>query len=105
MAQVMEKMFQECTTLRKAGQQEYSHREENAFANFERVAERLNIDRKQVLMVYLEKHLDGIHSFLKGHKSQREDIRGRINDVVVYATLLRGMVDEEETQEIIRSGA
>ena len=99
MAAVMELVFNECNGLRNAGQQEYSHRQENAFANFERVGECLDINRKQVLVVYLEKHLDGIHSFLKGHRSQREDVRGRINDSIVYLTLLRGMIDEEATQE------
>lgn len=95
MANLMDEMFEELRALRGAGQKEYAHREENAFANFERVAERLGLDRKQVLMVYAEKHLDGIHSFIKGHQSQREDVRGRINDVIVYMCLLRGMVDEQ----------
>jgi hypothetical protein len=92
---LMEQIHEECQNLRGAGQKEYAHRDENAFANFERVAERLGLDPKQVLMVYMEKHLDGIHSFVQGHHSQREDVRGRINDVIVYCCLLRGMVDEE----------
>lgn len=95
MANLMDEMFEELRALRGAGQQEYAHREENAFANFERVAERLDMDRKQVLMVYAEKHLDGIHSAIQGHTSQREDVRGRINDVIVYMCLLRGMFDEQ----------
>jgi hypothetical protein len=98
MQAVMDKVFDECRGLREAGQQEYAHRDENAFANFERVAERLHLDRKQILLVYAEKHLDGIHSFVKGHRSQREDVRGRINDLITYACLLRGMIEEEETQ-------
>ena len=97
MTKVMEQIFAECQKLRGAGQAEYAHREEEAFANFIRVAERMHVDRKQVLMVYAEKHLDGIHSFLNGHKSQREDVRGRINDVIVYMCLLRGMIDEENS--------
>lgn len=96
MAAVMVQVFDECGGLREAGQKEYAHRNENAFANFERVGERLDLDRKQVLMVYAEKHLDGIHSFIQGHKSQREDVRGRINDFIVYMCLLRGMIDEDE---------
>lgn len=96
MEEVMERVFSECGALRHAGQKEYAHAEENAFANFERVAERQGLDRKQVLMVYAEKHIDGIHSFIKGHKSQREDVRGRINDLIVYMCLLRGMIDEED---------
>ncbi|PZM88457.1 MAG: hypothetical protein DIU79_16840, partial [Actinobacteria bacterium] len=88
--------FEECRALRVAGQREYAHREDNAFANFERVAERLGLTREAVLLVYLEKHLDGIHSYVQGHRSQRESVKGRINDAIVYLTLLRGMIDERE---------
>lgn len=95
MAQVMEKIIEEISHLRNAGQQEYAHSEDNAFANFDRLAERMKLDRKAVLMVYAEKHIDGIHSYIQGHKSQREDVRGRINDVIVYMCLLRGMIEEE----------
>jgi len=98
MAQVMDRVFAECQQLRDAGQREYAHREDNAFANFERVAERLGLSREAVLLVYLEKHLDGIHSYVQGHRSQREDVRGRINDAIVYLTLLRGMIDEREAE-------
>lgn len=95
-AQVMDKVFAECQGLRDAGQKEYARREENAFANFERVGERIGISREQALMVYLEKHLDGIHAWVNGHRSQRESVKGRINDAVVYLCLLRGMVEEAE---------
>ena len=96
MQKVMETVFAECQALRVAGQQEYAHREENAFANFERVAERMGLNSMQTLMTYLEKHMDGIHSYVSGHRSQREDVRGRINDAIVYLCLLRGMVEEAE---------
>lgn len=91
----MDQVFEECRGLRNAGQKEYAHADENAFANFERVAERMGLNPKQALMVYAEKHMDGIHSFIKGHTSQREDVTGRINDVIVYMCLLRGMIVEE----------
>lgn len=91
---LMDKVFDECRVVRGQGQMEYAHRDDNAFANFERVAERLGVSREQVLLVYLEKHLDGIHAYVKGHKSQREDVRGRIKDAIVYLCLLRGMVEQ-----------
>ena len=96
MADVMAHVFEECSALRGAGQKEYAHLESNAFANFERLATDLEMDRKKVLWVYAMKHRDGIASYIKGHKSQREDVRGRINDLIVYMCLLRGMIDEEE---------
>tara|TARA_R110000824_G_scaffold232395_1_gene420442 strand:- start:13397 stop:13645 length:249 start_codon:yes stop_codon:yes gene_type:complete len=82
--------------VRAAGQKEYARKQNNAFANFERVAENLDIDRKEVLLVYLLKHIDGICAHVKGHRSQREDVRGRITDVIVYLCLLWGMVDSDE---------
>ena len=81
--------------MRAAGQKEYARKSNNAFANFERVGENLGIDRKEVLLVYLLKHIDGICSYAKGHKSQREDVRGRITDVIVYLCLLCGMVESD----------
>jgi hypothetical protein len=86
--------------VRAAGQKEYARKNKNAFANFERVGENLNIQREEVLLVYLLKHIDGICSFVKGHKSQREDVRGRLTDAIVYLCLLWGMINEEEKRKI-----
>ena len=97
-ADVMETVFEECRKLRGAGQAEYAHRDDNAFANFDRVAERLGVSREAVLMVYAEKHLDGIHSWIQGHRSQRESVKGRVDDVIVYMILLRGMIEQSETK-------
>ena len=93
-ADVMSRVFAECSALREAGQKEYAHDEDNAFANFERVAERLGISREMALLVYAEKYWDGIASYVKGHKSQRDSVKGRLNDMIVYLCLLRAMVEE-----------
>ena len=87
--------------MRAAGQKEYARKESNAFANFERVGKNLDISREEVLLVYLLKHIDGICSFVKGHKSQREDVRGRLTDAIVYLCLLWGMVNETESERRI----
>jgi len=105
MQKVMYEVFNECDALRQAGQQEYAHDEGNAFANFERVGEQLLLDRKQVLLVYAQKHYDGVASFVAGHTSQREDVRGRINDLIVYLCLLRGMIEEEQHVAMMESAA
>ena len=94
--QLLNDIWDKVEGTRDEGQKEYAQDIENVFANFERVGEQLTIDRQQVLWVYLYKHIDGIASFIKGHKSQREDVRGRIVDVIVYLTLLWGMIDEDE---------
>ena len=87
--------------MRAAGQKEYARKNNNAFANFERVGENLDIQREEVLLVYLLKHIDGICSFVKGHKSQREDVRGRLTDAIVYLCLLWCMINDEEEKRKI----
>ena len=37
------------------------------------------------------------HSFLsRGHKSQREDVTGRLTDAIVYLCILWGMIEEDK---------
>lgn len=86
-------LWMDVMELRKQGNKEYAH-SEDTLANFKRVAERTGITPEQVLMVYAEKHIDGIHSYISGHKSQREGVIGRINDLVVYMGLLRCLIEE-----------
>lgn len=81
--------------VREDGQKEYAHDESNVFANFDRAAKELNIDRKKALWVLAKKHVDGVISYINGHKSQREDVRGRIKDLRMYLALLWGMVEED----------
>jgi len=80
---------------RDEGQKEYAHEEHNVFANFERTARQLNTSRDKVLMTFLMKHMDGIVAHINGHTSQREDVRGRIKDSIVYLTLYWAMVEGE----------
>jgi hypothetical protein len=82
---------------RDEGQKEYAHEEVNVFGNFERTARQLNTTRDKVLMTFLMKHMDGIVAHINGHTSQREDIRGRIKDAIVYLTLYWAMVEGEES--------
>ena len=91
----MDNIIKEVTLTRDEGQKEYAHDEKDVFANFNRVANLLEEDRKKVLMTYMLKHIDGIAAYIKGHKSQREDVTGRITDCMVYLMLLWGMIQEE----------
>lgn len=95
--ELMESVFdKEINKLREAGQKEYAGGDDSdAFTNFIKLAEETDIDRKKVLWIHAMKHKDGIAAYLRGHVSQREDVRGRINDLIVYLFLLRGMIDEE----------
>lgn len=77
------------------GQDEYAGAADNAFGNFDTIAEDLGVDPEKVLWTYAMKHRMGIDSYLRGHKSQREDVRGRITDLIVYLFILWGMIDRE----------
>ena len=85
---ISEEILPRIVETRNAGQKEYAQDEDNVFANFERVGDTLKISREKVLMVYLLKHIDGISAYTNGHKSQREDVRGRLTDAIVYLMLL-----------------
>ena len=110
----MKKIWKEVQQTRDDGQKEYARTDDNVFANFERVAKKLSnpanrpdlskddpifskVSREKVLLVYLLKHIDGICSHVDGHKSQREDVRGRIKDAIVYLMLLWAMIEERES--------
>ena len=94
MKRVVRSQLKEVLKTRDAGQKEYAHDVENVFANFERSAELVDIPRDKALMVFFLKHVDGIAAYVKGHKSQREDVTGRITDAIVYLCLLRGMIED-----------
>jgi hypothetical protein len=95
MEAVMERVFDEIRAVRAAGQKEYAHDEDNAFANFQRAGADLGLDQKEVLWIFAMKHRDGVASYIKGHRSQREDVRGRVMDLIMYLILLWGMVEAE----------
>ena len=98
-SQLLDSIQEEERKVREEGQKEYAHTDSNSFANFERIGLQLNLPREQVLLVYALKHWDGIISWANGHKSQREDIRGRLKDLRMYLALLWGMIEEDETKQ------
>src|SRR4051812_45956460 len=92
---LMDRVFKELQQTREDGQREYAHDESNALANFERTATDVGVSREAVLWIFAMKHKDGIAAWIKGHRSQREDVRGRIKDLIVYLILLWAMVEDE----------
>ena len=98
MNELMEYVFEEVTRIRNAGQSEYARDLKNVFANFERVASFVGESREKVLLTYMIKHVDGLCAYADGHKSQREDVRGRLTDIIVYCILFWGMVEDNENQ-------
>ena len=101
METLIKKIFLKIQETREEGQKEYARNQNNAFANFERIANNLDTSREKILMVYLLKHMDGILSYINGHKSQREDVRGRITDAIVYLCLLWGMINDTDNKRAV----
>ena len=95
---LMEYIFNEVTRIRNAGQSEYARDLKNVFANFERVASFVGSSREKVLLTYMIKHVDGLCAYADGHQSQREDVRGRLTDIIVYCILFWGMVEDNNKQ-------
>lgn len=92
----MHELIAEIWQVRQDGQQEYA-RSTNAFANFESLGRELGLTREQILWVYGRKHIDGIASWIRGYKSQRENVRGRIKDLIMYMLILAAMeVDSQD---------
>ena len=52
--------------------------------------------REKVLLTYMIKHIDGLCAYADGHNSQREDVRGRLTDIIVYCCLFWGMVVDKK---------
>lgn len=94
MSRVFEDLQRIELKLREAGQAEYAH-SEDTLSNFKRAARAVGVSPEEVLLIFLLKHIDGITSFIGGHKSQRESVIGRILDARVYLALLAGMVCED----------
>ena len=73
----------------------------NVLANFERVAERLELDPKVIWAVYTQKHIDSIMTFVAGKTGNPvESIVGRLDDVRNYCDLLEAMLHDYGLVEI-----
>lgn len=92
-------LFEECKRMRDTKGKEYAHSEDR-FANFNRLADGLGLAPEKIAWVYAMKHKDSIESFLKfGRVSSNESIQGRFVDLIVYLTLIAGMVEESENSK------
>ena len=97
MNSLMKRISNIVSDTRDAGQSEYARDSENVFANFERVASFTKTTREKALLTYMIKHIDGLCAYTDGHRSQRENVRGRLTDIIVYCMLFWGMVEDNES--------
>lgn len=92
--QYVQKFLEECLdTMQKKGDA-YAGKDQDRFANFNKLAAKLDMSREKILMVYMQKHLDAIESFIRGEYADPEPISGRVKDVINYLLILAGMIKE-----------
>src|SRR5690606_2826948 len=90
-----ESRTQDLYQLAAKAQKEYVH-PVIVFANFDKLADDLDTDRKKILFIYMKKHLDAIRNFINDPNCLvREPILGRTGDVIVYLLLLEFMVVDD----------
>lgn len=94
-------IFLQCSAMANTKGREYSRTVER-FANFKRIAEKnKKLNPLDVCQIFLAKHIDGIDSFVEnGRTFSEERIYGRIVDAIVYMTLMYGLIQEAEFEEL-----
>ena len=91
-----QEIWEQICSTREQGQNEYARTTDDVLANFKRIASWQHKSQETILLTYMLKHIDGIISYVNGYESQREDVRGRITDVMVYCMLLLAMIEDAE---------
>lgn len=93
---MMDEVFEKLKQLAATKGAEYAHGD-NRLDNFVRNAKDLDLEPEVVWRVYAAKHWDAITTYVKdiivgNNRVRSESIEGRIDDLMVYLLLLRGMV-------------
>lgn len=73
---------------------DYAGLADSAFANFHEEAEALGITVETVWHVWVYKHWTAVTSFCKRGSVRSEPIDGRLDDVIGYCLLLKGIIRE-----------
>lgn len=65
----------------------------NRLSNFENLASRLirvtnGITPEDVCLIFMQKHIDGIYTYINTKQEQRDSIFGRITDAINYLLIL-----------------
>lgn len=73
-------------------------------ANFKRNAEHLGLKPEQIWAVYAGKHWDAIQTFVRDiaeekERPRSEPIEGRIDDLIVYLVLFKGILVDSATSK------
>jgi ABC-type antimicrobial peptide transport system permease subunit len=99
--EIRKELFELACNTSKVKGNDYTRGSEDVLANFKNVANKLNLDPKQVLLVYMDKHQDAIANYIKSNgQSESEPIKMRIVDNINYLFLLYGLIEEQKDKII-----
>lgn len=88
------KVMPKCLAIMKSKGEAYSGIEDK-LGNFKRCSKLAGTDIKKVWFVYFVKHFDALSAYIRGEYKDSEPIEGRIEDLINYLFLLRGIIEEE----------
>lgn len=95
--QLSDKILEEARQIQIDKGREYTVSDNDKFKNFKSIGNRMKVDAKAVVMIYLLKHMDSIRNYvLTGTEASDESIDGRIIDAINYLLLLYGIIYEEK---------
>lgn len=84
--------FNEISTLSRNKAIEYN--DGDAFENFDKASKILNIEKENVALHYMTKHLVSLVDIVE-NKRNRHLIKEKTNDIIVYAMLIDAMLSEK----------
>lgn len=95
--------LESCKDLMVSKGGEYAHGDDR-LDNFKRNAVLLGLTPEEVLSIYLGKHMDAIHTYVKDIRLGRDRVRGesilgRFDDAINYLILGKALVVEREQQK------
>lgn len=90
-----EQFNDECTQALGLKGKEYSGVGDR-LGNFKRLATALGLSPEKICLVYMVKHIEAIHSFVRDGKVYSEPIRGRLMDARNYIDLLLALIEDKD---------
>ena len=93
---LMHQTFVKCEELAKVKGEDYTKGSQDSLANFKEGGKDINVDPLKVCWIFMNKHYQAITNYVKTDgKSQSEPIDGRIDDMINYLVLFKGIIVEK----------
>jgi hypothetical protein len=89
------------TVLSEGKGREYCNDSADGLANLRNAAHKLNLNMETVCLVYLNKHITSIETYVRRMEETKETpklaepIQGRINDAILYLILMKCIIHEK----------